>query len=234
MFRRVIGGSLACSIGGLLLATSTAPAAAPHTVQPGETLWSIAYANNLTTRTVAVYNGMPEDAQLGVGATIDVPTVDEGAAALASGEPGVDPPAGAGAGSGGGTEAAATATGSVPATGLGDIPSPYGVLHLIPAAADAWNAMRAEALRTYGIDIYPGGPLSAYRTYAQQAELYRAFLDGRGAPANPPGTSSHESGTAVDVETRPMRRVIDQIGQQYGWSKVHGPNEWWHVDYVGG
>jgi len=113
------------------------------------------------------------------------------------------------------------------------VPSPYGELPLLPAAADAWNAMRAEALSVYGIDIYPGGPLSAYRTYEQQAQLYQAFLAGSGAPANPPGTSSHELGTAVDVGTPEMRRVIDQTGWKYGWSKVHGPDEWWHVDYVG-
>jgi hypothetical protein len=46
--------------------------------------------------------------------------------------------------------------------------------------------------------------------------------------------SSHETGTAVDVETQDMRWVIDQIGWKYGWTKVHGPSEWWHVDYVGG
>jgi LysM repeat protein len=234
MLRRMIGRSLACSIGGVLLASSSAAAAAPHTVQPGETLWSIAFANNLTTRTVAVYNGVPQDAQLAVGQTVYVPTVDEGAAALASGEPGVDPSAGVGAGGADAADpAGATDTADLPEAELGDIPSPSGVLHLVPEAADAWNALRAEALRTYGIDIYPGGPLSAYRTYAQQDELYRAFLEGRGAPANPPGTSSHEEGTAVDLASRPMRRVIDQIGTEYGWSKVHAPGEWWHVDYVG-
>jgi hypothetical protein len=26
---------------------------------------------------------------------------------------------------------------------------------------------------------------------------------------------------------------VDQIGSDYGWSKVHAPGEWWHVDYVG-
>jgi len=230
----MIGRSLACSIGGVLLASSSAAAAAPHTVQPGETLWSIAFANNLTTRTVAVYNGVSQDAQLAVGQTVYVPTVDEGAAALASGEPAVDPPAGVGAGGADAADPAGTTdTADLSEAELGDIPSPSGVLHLVPEAADAWNAMRAEALRTYGIDIYPGGPLSAYRTYAQQDELYRAFLEGRGAPANPPGTSSHEEGTAVDLASRPMRRVIDQIGMEYGWSKVHAPGEWWHVDYVG-
>ena len=45
-------------------------AAVPHTVQPGETLWSIAAANNLTTRTVAAYNGLSEDAQVVLGSTI--------------------------------------------------------------------------------------------------------------------------------------------------------------------
>jgi LAS superfamily LD-carboxypeptidase LdcB len=117
---------------------------------------------------------------------------------------------------------------------MGHIPSPYGELHLLPAAADAWNAMRAEALGTFGTDIYPGGTLSAYRTYEQQAELYRAFLAGYGAPANPPGSSSHEFGVAVDVQSPEMRSVIDQIGWKYGWGKAHAPSEWWHVDYLGG
>jgi LAS superfamily LD-carboxypeptidase LdcB len=94
--------------------------------------------------------------------------------------------------------------------------------------------MRGEALSSYATDIYPGGPVSAYRTYAQQSELYGAFLAGHGAPANPPGTSSHELGIAVDVESPEMRWVIDQIGPKYGWTKVNGPGEWWHVDYLGG
>jgi hypothetical protein len=229
MLRRAIGRSLACSVGGMLLASASALAAAPHTVLPGETLWSIAAANNLTTRTVAVYNGLPESAQLVAGTTVYVPTVAEGAAALASGAPAVAPPPSAG------DPAAGTSTTTIaPAPGMGHVPSPYGQLHLAPAAADAWNRMRADALNAHGIDIYPGGPLSAYRTYEQQAELYQAFLAGYGAPANPPGTSSHELGTAVDVETPEMRWVIDQTGSSYGWSKLHGPSEWWHVDYLGG
>jgi hypothetical protein len=227
MSQRAIGGSLACSIGGVLVACSTALAAVPHTVLPGQSLWSISYANNLTTRTVAVYNGLPENAMLRAGATIYVPTVEEGAAALASGGTANERRGSAGA------AGAPSSTTIASAPGMGDIPSPYGELHLVRAAANAWNAMRAEALRAYGIDIYPGGPLSAYRTYEQQVQLYKAFLAGRGAPANPPGTSSHESGTAVDVATPAMRRVINQIGWKFGWSKVHAPSEWWHVDYVG-
>jgi hypothetical protein len=206
-----------------LLVTSAAFGATPHTVQPGETLWSIAVASNLTTRTVAAFNGMSETDYLLAGTTIYVPTVAEGAAALGS------------AGTATTTSTATTAT-TATATppGMGYVDSPYGPLPLAPAAADAWTRMRAEALSAYGIDIYPGGPLSAYRTYEQQAQLYEAFLAGYGAPANPPGTSSHETGTAVDVETPDMRWVIDQLGWKYGWTKVHGPSEWWHVDYVGG
>src|SRR5215208_1990594 len=66
----------------LLIPAAPAAAAVPHTVQPGETLWSIAAANNLTTRTVAAYNGLSEDAQVVLGSTINVPTTVEGYAAL--------------------------------------------------------------------------------------------------------------------------------------------------------
>jgi LysM repeat protein len=219
---------------------ATAQAAAPHVVQPGETLWSISAANNLTTRTVAVYNGLPEDAALIEGTTIYVPTVDEGAAHLATGTAAYSAPPIAGGGASGTPTADSTAAAGsdptkaiAPAPGMGHVPSPYGELHLAPAAAEAWKAMRAESLEVYGIDLYPGGPVSAYRTYEQQAYLYDLFLSGAGEPANPPGTSSHELGTAVDVPTQEMRWVIDQIGWKYGWGKVHAPSEWWHVDYVG-
>ena len=67
----------------LLLAAAPASAAVSHTVQPGETLWSIAAANNLTTRTVAAFNGLSENAQVVLGSSIKVPTVAEGASALA-------------------------------------------------------------------------------------------------------------------------------------------------------
>ena len=59
-----------------------AQAAAPHTVKPGETLWSIAAANNLTTRTVAAFNGLSENSQVVLGSTIMVPTTVEGYASL--------------------------------------------------------------------------------------------------------------------------------------------------------
>lgn len=120
----------------------------------------------------------------------------------------------------------------VPA-GLGSIPSPSGPLALDPAAADSWNAMRDDSIANYGVDLYPNGPSSAYRTTAQQQALYDAYLAGTGAPANPPGTSSHELGIAVDLADPSMRSVVDQIGTYYGWAGTI-PAEWWHVAYGGG
>ncbi len=65
-----------------LLLAPAASAHVAHVVGPGETLWSIAASNNLTTRTVAAYNGLSEDARVVLGSTINVPTVAEGTAAL--------------------------------------------------------------------------------------------------------------------------------------------------------
>ena len=66
-----------------LLAAPAASAHVLHTVAPGETLWSIAAQRNLTTRTVAAYNGLGEDADVVLGTTIKIPSVAEGQAALA-------------------------------------------------------------------------------------------------------------------------------------------------------
>lgn len=251
-----------------------AEAAVPHTVAEGETLWSIAAAQNLTTRTVAVYNGLSESSPLLAGETVQIPTVEEGAAALAGAEPTAapDPAAAPAAGSHvvlagetlsgiaaanavsasdlaaangrssasfvyeGETLQIPAATGELagtsPTAGLGHIPSPYGELHLDPAAAESWNSMREESMRLYGQDLHPAGPASAHRTYEQQAQLYEDYLNGVGPPAAPPGTSNHESGLAVDLETPEMRSVVDQIGLSFGWGKTEAPSEWWHVNYA--
>ena len=274
---RRIRAAVACAavMAGLAHA-STARASVPHVVVPGETLWSISASNNLTTRTVAAFNGMAEDAQVVEGQTIQVPTVEEGAAAL--GAAGIAPAAApattdpvsatqvatgashtvvlgeslssVAAANGVSIPDLAAANGiapngfliegttiSVPApsasistAGMGHIPSPSGELHLDPVAADSWNAMRDDSLNNHGVDLYPGGPASAYRTSEQQQELYDLYLSGQGAPANPPGTSTHELGTAVDLADPVMRDVVDQIGSAYGWMATI-PSEWWHVEH---
>ena len=148
MLRRVLAGSLACSLGGMLLTAAPALAAVPHTVLPGESLWSISAANGLT---VAHAGGL----QRPCGGRGPDRGSEHQRAHLS-----------------GWTLAAAPVAAdarAIPAPGMSPVPSPYGDLYLTPAAAQAWNAMRSEALSVYGIDLYPGGPASAFRTYAQQA-----------------------------------------------------------------
>jgi LysM repeat protein len=68
----------------VLAIPAASPAGVPHVVRPGETLWTIAYANNLTTRALAAVNRLSPDAHVIIGQTIRVPTVSEAAAALAA------------------------------------------------------------------------------------------------------------------------------------------------------
>src|SRR5438552_4545821 len=78
---RLLAAFVATAITMLVGATSS-DAALPHLVRPGESLWSIAAANNLTTRTVAAYNGLSVGSNVVAGRTIMVPTVAQGAAML--------------------------------------------------------------------------------------------------------------------------------------------------------
>ncbi len=189
-----------------------ARAAVTHTVVDGETLSGIAAANGLSTETLASWNGISADTMLISGTTLSVPSLAE------TGVTTTDP---------------TTTTTTAPAPWLGAIPSPWGDLYLDAGAAAAWNAMRQQALTDYGVDLYPAGPMSAYRTSTQQGEMYDLFLSGVGAPANPPGMSSHELGLSVDLATYEMRSVVDAIGPAYGWGKYEAPDEWWHVTYGG-
>ena len=63
-------------IAGSALLAGAAPATASvaHTVTKGETLWSIAAANGLSTSSVAAANGLSADAHVILGSTINVPS----------------------------------------------------------------------------------------------------------------------------------------------------------------
>ena len=56
-----------------LLTCAMASASTPHTVQPGETLWSIAAADGLSPSALAAANGMSPDAHVVSGTTIQIP-----------------------------------------------------------------------------------------------------------------------------------------------------------------
>src|SRR4051794_5071545 len=104
-------------------AVSPAAASVPHVVQPGETLWTIAAANNFTTRAFAAANGLSETSPVIAGTTIKVPSVAEAAAALGT------------------APAAATAAGAPPAvTGA---PKPLGGYLVRPG--DTLSGLAARA-----------------------------------------------------------------------------------------
>src|SRR3954471_18852900 len=67
-----------------LVVAAPAQAGVPPVVQPGETLWSIAAANNFTTRALAAANGLSEDSQVVLGSTIQIPSVSEASTALSN------------------------------------------------------------------------------------------------------------------------------------------------------
>src|SRR4051812_18563845 len=64
------------ALGALAALAACAPASAsvPHTVVAGETLWSIAAANNMSTAALAAANGLSPDANVILGGTIQIPS----------------------------------------------------------------------------------------------------------------------------------------------------------------
>lgn len=53
---------------------------------------------------------------------------------------------------------------------------------------------------------------SGYRTYAQQAKLYRDYMNGLSQyPANPPGQSQHEKGLALDILSDNTLKLVDLL-----------------------
>src|SRR5215208_5012019 len=138
--RTVLATSLAATM-------AAAIAAAPHTVQPGETLWSIAAATNLTTRSVAAFNGLSEDSQVVLGQTIQVPTTVEGYASLVNaGLAPADPTqaaAPAAAPAPDGTGATTTGTPTVAPVTTSSAPAPQGSYKVRPG--DTLGALAASS-----------------------------------------------------------------------------------------
>jgi lysozyme len=99
-------------------------------------------------------------------------------------------------------------------------------------AAASWNTMRLYLIQRYGArgNIYPEGPLGAYRNYAGQ--LHCKALYGNNAAV--PGTSNHGLGHAVDVAEHHMADLVDEHGGHFGWHHWDATWEWWHREYDGG
>jgi lysozyme len=99
-------------------------------------------------------------------------------------------------------------------------------------AAASRNTMRLFLRQRYGArgDIYPEGPLGAYRDYAGQVKCRQEF----GTNAAVPGTSNHGLGRAVDVADHAMADLVDRHGGVFGWHHWDAKWEWWHREYDGG
>jgi len=93
--------------------------------------------------------------------------------------------------------------------------------------------MNMEAQGRYGVTLVPTGSKSSYRNLDQQWDLYNLYKSGRGNLAAYPGTSNHGWGLAVDLASMEMRKIVDQIGEKYGWAKKwsDAPSEWWHLKF---
>lgn len=111
---------------------------------------------------------------------------------------------------------------------------PNGRLQKEPAAA--WNAMRADIGKRTNVWISPSGPVSSYRTFAQQQVFWDLYRAGKGNLAAVPGTSNHGWGLAVDVATPQMASLINRYGAKYGYQKSwsDAQSEWWHFKYRSG
>lgn len=110
-----------------------------------------------------------------------------------------------------------------------------------PTAAPAGyqNLDPALASRVLGMVNASDGALpgvrSGFRSYGEQAELYRRYLAGEGAPANPPGHSLHERGEAADVNMRGNQgrdggaAFISDNAPYFGLKQPYA-REPWHVE----
>lgn len=75
MHKRAVSALIAGS--ALLAGAAPAGASVAHTVTEGETLWSIAAANGMSTGSVAAANGLSVDAHVILGGTINVPSAGQ-------------------------------------------------------------------------------------------------------------------------------------------------------------
>lgn len=132
------------------------------------------------------------------------------------------------------SSADAYSNGRLPTSVLRGVFAPTAHTVLERDAAAAWNTMRQCAIPR-GVDLYPGGPDSAYRPYGRQLYYRALYLSHRGNVAAIPGTSNHGWGNAVDDPAARAQAYIRKYGLGYRWSWYEGRRvgEAWHFTKVG-
>ena len=106
--------------------------------------------------------------------------------------------------------------------GSGTYPGVSGDTDFTPALGMALSKMSKAA----GQSIYVQ---SGWRSYAEQAALYEAYLNGTGNLAAPPGSSNHESGRAADIT--PGSEVFGSMASRFGLGFTV-PGESWHIELL--
>jgi hypothetical protein len=99
---------------------------------------------------------------------------------------------------------------------------------MLGPAARQFLRMDAAA-RAAGLDLHVN---SGYRTYAEQAQLYREYRNGTGNLAAPPGRSTHGLGLSADINI-PNSKVLSWLRENAGkYGFVNDvPSEPWHWTY---
>ena len=122
---------------------------------------------------------------------------------------------------------------------LGSLDGRKVALAVVPLDEDArvWAEVRtavafldmADAAAKAGLKLSVS---SGYRSYAAQAELFRLYRFGQGPLASRPGTSNHENGHALDIDSRqlPVRLWLRRNAERYGFQRTV-PSERWHWEH---
>lgn len=104
------------------------------------------------------------------------------------------------------------------------------VEHIAAATLEPYNQLCAAAAESgHAVRIN-----SAFRTYAEQRELWTKYLDGDGPKAARPGLSNHQNGIAFDLNTRsftsPLYLWMTENAPRHGFIRTVG-GEHWHWEY---
>ena len=118
------------------------------------------------------------------------------------------------------TEAASAVPG-----GVQGLASSGGITLQSPALQSLMNALGQYGLRPGTGEASLFGPQATYRTYQQQADLYKR----KPGVAAPPGHSLHQQGLAIDLPSALQTQKFFDLLRALGWYQLR--TEPWHWSY---
>ena len=186
-----------------LLAAPAAHAHVVHTVAPGDTLWSISHSSNMTTRTVALYNGLTENSHVVIGTPIKIPSITQGRAALRAA--GIVP-------AGSSTAAGAKAATATPSAGA---PQPLGAY--VVRRGDTLSALAAQTgVPTAQMAYVNGLPATAHLLTGTIIKLPTGAAAPAQAAAPAPATRVIPVASPTPTAGRLSAEQIKAVAAQHG------------------